>query len=70
MSKPPTRMLRKIMGMCGVLLLFQSAHAQFTFPVYEPFGEYVEGAFVGKTTANEPFNPDPTVATIGTRATA
>ena len=50
MSKPPTRMLRKIMGMCGVLLLFQSAHAQFTFPVYEPFSEYVEGDLFGKTT--------------------
>ena len=49
------------MGMCGVLLLFQSAHAQFTFPVYEPFGEYAEGAWSGKPLPNE-YNPDPTIA--------
>jgi len=61
MSKTPTRRLRKIMGMCGVLLLFQSAHAQFTFPVYEPFSEYAEGDRIGKNTSSQdPFN-DPAV---------
>lgn len=60
MTPPPTQMFKKIIGMCGLLLLIQSAQAQFSFPVYEPFSEYVEGAFVGKTTANQA-NPDPTI---------
>jgi len=47
--------------MCGVLLLFQCAHAQFTFPVYEPFSEYAEGDWIGKNTSTQnPFN-DPAV---------
>ena len=49
--------MKKIIGMCGLLLLVQSTHAQFTFPVYEPFGEYPEGAWIGKnTTSQNPFN--------------
>ena len=67
MRKNPTRLFKKITGICGVLFLIQSAHAQFTFPVYEPFSEYVEGAFVGKTTANQN-NPDPTIANYWTQA--
>jgi len=61
MSKNPSCVCRKIIGMCGVLLLFQNAHAQFTFPVYEPFGEYQEGHWIGKDTASQdPFN-DPAI---------
>jgi len=61
MSKNPTRMFRKIIGMCGVLLLIQNAHAQFGFPVYEPFSEYAEGDWIGKNTSSQnPFN-DPAV---------
>ncbi|MGA9451930.1 MAG: hypothetical protein WBW41_11390, partial [Verrucomicrobiia bacterium] len=61
MSKTPTPILRKVIGMCGVLLLFQCAHAQFTFPVYEPFSEYAEGDWIGKNTSSQaPFN-DPAV---------
>ena len=61
MSKTPTRMFKKIVEVCGVVLLFQSAQAQFTFPVYEPFSEYPEGARIGKNTSSQdPFN-DPTV---------
>ena len=57
MRKNPTRMFKKIIGMCGLLLLIQSAQAQFTFPVYEPFGEYPEGVWIGKdTTTQDPFN--------------
>ena len=61
MSKNPTRMFKKIIGMCGVLLLIQNAHAQFGFPVYEPFSEYAEGDWIGKNTSTQnPFN-DPAV---------
>jgi autotransporter-associated beta strand protein len=61
MRKNPTRLFKKITGICGVLLLIQSAHAQFTFPVYEPFSEYAEGDWIGKdTTTQDPFN-DPAV---------
>jgi autotransporter-associated beta strand protein len=37
MKKRPTQMFKKIIGACGLLLLIQSAQAQFSFPVYEPF---------------------------------
>jgi autotransporter-associated beta strand protein len=61
MRKNPTRLFKKIIGMCGVLLLIQNAQAQFTFPVYEPFSEYAEGDRIGKdTTTQDPFN-DPAV---------
>jgi autotransporter-associated beta strand protein len=61
MKKIPTQMFKKIIGMCGVLLLVQSAQAQFTFPVYEPFSEYPEGDRIGKNTSSQdPFN-DPVV---------
>jgi autotransporter-associated beta strand protein len=57
MEKIPTQMFKKIIGMCGLLLLVQSAQAQFTFPVYEPFGEYPEGVWIGKNTSSQnPFN--------------
>jgi len=50
-------MFKKIIGMCGLLLLIQSAQAQFSFPVYEPFGEYPEGVWIGKNTSTQdPFN--------------
>ena len=57
MRKNPTPMFKKIIGMCGLLLLIQSAQAQFSFPVYEPFGEYPEGVWIGKNTSTQdPFN--------------
>ena len=57
MKKNPTRLFKKIIGMCSLLFLIQSAQAQFTFPVYEPFGEYPEGAWIGKNTSSQvPFN--------------
>jgi len=57
MKKIPTQMFKKIIGMCGLLLLVQSAQAQFTFPVYEPFSEYPEGAWIGENTSSQvPFN--------------
>ena len=43
MIKSPTHLLKKTLGLCGLLVLIQSAQAQFTFPVYEPFSEYPEG---------------------------
>ena len=36
------------------LLAFQSARAQFTFPVYEPFSEYPQGEFISKNQAVSP----------------
>lgn len=39
----PSQLLKKAIGMCGLLVLIQSVQAQFTFPVYEPFSEYPEG---------------------------
>jgi autotransporter-associated beta strand protein len=44
-------MFKKIIGMCGLLLLIQSAHAQFSFPVYEPFA-YDETNRLGTTGAS------------------
>ena len=61
MKTHPIRMLKTIAGLSGLLLLIVSARAQFTFPVYEPFGEYAEGDHIGKYTATQdPFN-DPAV---------
>ena len=34
---------------CGLLLAFSNAQAQFTWPVYEPFGEYTNGTILGVT---------------------
>ncbi len=36
-----------LVACCGFLLLLPNAKAQFTWPVYEPFGEYVEGEDLG-----------------------
>jgi autotransporter-associated beta strand protein len=62
MKKIPTRLFKKIIGMCGLLLLVQSAQAQFTFPVYEPFSEYPQGEKISKTTADpntgQPISPN------------
>jgi autotransporter-associated beta strand protein len=62
MKKIPTQMFKKIIGMCGLLLLVQSAQAQFTFPVYEPFSEYPQGEKISKTTADpntgQPISPN------------
>lgn len=43
MKLHPTQTLNKLIGIFGFLLLITSVHAQFTFPVYEPFSEYTEG---------------------------
>jgi autotransporter-associated beta strand protein len=43
MKLHPTQTLNKLIGIFGFLLLITSVHAQFTFPVYEPFSEYPEG---------------------------
>jgi len=70
MKNPPTRMFKKIIGMCGLLLLVQSAQAQFTFPVYEPFSEYPQGEKISKTATDPntgyPISPNSdTTWTIG-----
>lgn len=36
-----------LVAACGLLLLLPAAKAQFTWPVYEPFGEYIEGENLG-----------------------
>src|SRR5215472_10813087 len=36
-----------LVSACSLLLLLPGAKAQFTWPVYEPFGEYIEGEFLG-----------------------
>jgi autotransporter-associated beta strand protein len=53
MKKIPTQTLKKFFGLCGLLALIQSAYAQFTFPVYEPFSEYSEGDHIGKATSGQ-----------------
>ena len=36
-------MIKKCISLLGALVVLQNVHAQFTFPVYEPFSEYPEG---------------------------
>jgi autotransporter-associated beta strand protein len=62
MKTNPTRMVKTFIGISSLLLLTAGARAQFTtIPVYEPFGEYTEGVWIGKNTATQdPFN-DPAV---------
>src|ERR1039457_7562993 len=43
MKLHPTQTLNKLIGIFGFLLLITRVHAQFTFPVYEPFSEYTQG---------------------------
>ncbi|HLX70133.1 MAG TPA: immunoglobulin domain-containing protein, partial [Verrucomicrobiae bacterium] len=38
---------KSLVAACGLILLVPCAKAQFTWPVYEPFGEYIEGEFLG-----------------------
>jgi autotransporter-associated beta strand protein len=49
MKKIPMQTIKKFFGLCGFLVLVQGAHAQFTFPVYEPFSEYPEGERISKS---------------------
>jgi autotransporter-associated beta strand protein len=42
-----TQPIKKIAGLLGMLALLQTAQAQFTFPVYEPFSEYVANEDLG-----------------------
>ena len=39
--------IKSLVAACGLLLLLPAAKAQFTWPVYEPFGEYQEGEDLG-----------------------
>ncbi len=36
-------MIKKLFSIIGAVAVLQTVHAQFTFPVYEPFSEYPEG---------------------------
>lgn len=45
MIRPNT--FKSLVAACGLLLLIPAAKAQFTWPVYEPFGEYNEGEDLG-----------------------
>ena len=47
MLKIQTNIVRKLAGVCGLLILAHAANAQFTFPVYEPFSEYAEDEELG-----------------------
>ena len=41
-----------VVAVSGLLLLLPGAHAQFTWPVYEPFGEYTNGTSLGSGVTN------------------
>ncbi len=45
--KSKLKWLKSLAAACGLLLMLPSAWAQFTWPVYEPFGEYIEGEDLG-----------------------
>jgi autotransporter-associated beta strand protein len=40
-------LIKSVMAGCGMLLMLSSAQAQFTWPVYEAFGEYTNGTILG-----------------------
>lgn len=48
MKKSQLSLLRKLATSCGLLMLLQSAQAQFSFPVYEAFG-YANNETLGTT---------------------
>src|ERR1039458_2418468 len=39
--------IKNMVAGCSLLLLLPSARAQFTWPVYEPFGQYTNGTILG-----------------------
>ena len=54
--KSKFKLLKGILAGCGLLLTLSSAWAQFTWPVYEPFGEYTNGTGLGTDLSSNYWN--------------
>ncbi len=46
-AKSKLNLIKGVMAIFGLLLMGSSTQAQFTWPVYEPFGEYTNGTTLG-----------------------
>ena len=46
-AKSKLNLMKSMVTGCGLLVMLSSAQAQFTWPVYEPFGEYTNGTILG-----------------------
>ena len=42
-GKSRQHLCKRLITSCALVMALQSVHAQFTFPVYEPFSEYTQG---------------------------
>jgi autotransporter-associated beta strand protein len=62
---PKRNILKRVVAGCGLLLLLPSAQAQFTWPVYEPFGEYTNNTPLGVTNATTGSAASPWWGSIG-----